>query len=394
MAGGGRVIRHEWYLAWNYLAYHKARTVTLVACLSLIGCLPAGLHHLLQEGERQMTQRAESTPLLLAARGSSVDITLAALYYNGASPPGITAADADTIQETGWADVYPIFSRFRVRGYPLVGVTLDYFDYRGLLPVEGQNMAMLGECVLGSDAAEALGLHPGDSVITTPENLFDLAGVYPLKLHVVGVLGKTHTPDDQAIFIDLQTSWVIEGLGHGHAEQKSATPEKQGNVEVTASLLTYTEITEENIESFHFHGDTGTYPITAAVVVPHDQRSSTLLKGRYLDDQQKARIIEPPAITRGLLDNIFRISTLFNGVILLVSLATLMALGLVFSLSLRLRRRELDTIFLLGCSRFTVMKLVTAELLLLMLASAALGMLLLYGVDHYAGNWVRTFLLP
>ena len=388
------MMRHDFYLAWHYLAFHKARTATLVACLSLIGCLPAGLHHLLDEGERQMTQRAESTPLLLAARGSSVDITLAALYYNGAQVPGITAADVDTVQASGWADAYPVFSRLRVHGHPLVGVTLDYFAFRGLTPVEGEHLAMLGDCVLGSDAAENLGLHAGDSVITAPENLFDLAGVYPLKLHVVGVLGKTHTPDDQAIFMDLQTSWIIEGLGHGHAEQKPAASESDRNVEVGASLVTYTEITEENIDSFHFHGDMGAYPITAAIVVPHDRRASTLLKGRYTDDQLRTRIIEPPAITRGLLDNIFRISTLFNAVILLVTMATLMALGLVFSLSMRLRRRELDTIFLLGCSRSTVLKLVTAELVLLMLASTSVCLVLMFVVDRYAGSWIRSFLLP
>ena len=219
----------------------------LVACLSLIDSLPLGLHFLLDEGERHMTTRAESTPLLVGAKGSSVDLTLSALYFSEATVQTIAMANADRVTETGWADALPVYTRFRVRGKPLVGVTLDYFDYRRLSPAEGGPLAMLGDCVLGSDAAQDLGVKPGDSLLTTPENMFDLAGVYPLKLHVAGVLGTSHSPDDQAIFVDLQTTWIIEGLGHGHAQQKPALwgdnqPFGQADIEIQADpkLPTYT----------------------------------------------------------------------------------------------------------------------------------------------------------
>jgi putative ABC transport system permease protein len=68
-----------------------------------------------------------------------------------------------------------------------VGTTLDYFDFRGLKVVEGRNLAVLGDCVLGARVAENLRLKPGDSLLSSPETLFDLAGVYPLKMKVVGV---------------------------------------------------------------------------------------------------------------------------------------------------------------------------------------------------------------
>lgn len=393
--------RHDLYLAWHYLRFHKTRTVILIACLSLIGSLPLSLHFLLDEGERQMTTRAETTPLLVGAKGSSVDLTLSALYFSEATVPAIAMADAERVGETGWADALPVYSRFRVRGHPLIGVTLDYFDFRRLSPADGNMLAMLGDCVLGSDAAEALGLKPGDTLLTTPENLFDLAGVYPLKLHVTGVLGKSRSPDDQAIFVDLQTTWIIEGLGHGHAEQKPAArdgnqPFGQAgvNLQADAKLLTYTEITPENIDSFHFHGDPGSYPITAVIAVPHDRRAATLLKGRFLADELKTQIVDPLAITRSLLDNIFRIGALFDAVIVLVGCATLLALGLVFSLSMRLRQRELQTIFLLGCSRLKVAQLVIAELGLLMIASGGVCWILLQAVQRYGGPWVREFLIP
>ena len=61
-----------------------------------------------------------------------------------------------------------------------------------------------------------LGLGPGDSLVSSPENFFDLAGVYPLKMEIVGVLETSDSPDDLAVFTDLKTNWIIMGLGHGH----------------------------------------------------------------------------------------------------------------------------------------------------------------------------------
>ena len=57
--------------------------------------------------------------------------------------------------------------------------------------------------VLTDRMAEALGLGPGDSLLSSPETLFDLAGVYPLKMKVVGVLARSYTPDDRAVLVDL-----------------------------------------------------------------------------------------------------------------------------------------------------------------------------------------------
>ena len=99
-----------------------------------------------------------------------------------------------------------------------MGTTLGYFEFRGHRIAAGGQMTMMGQCVVGSEAARALGVAPGGYVLSSPENVFDLAGVYPLKMKVAGVLEPTHTPDDVAIFVDVKTAWVLEGLCHGHQD--------------------------------------------------------------------------------------------------------------------------------------------------------------------------------
>ena len=43
---------HSLYIAWKYVSFHKVRSLTLVACVTLIVLLPAALE-LLLEADRQ-----------------------------------------------------------------------------------------------------------------------------------------------------------------------------------------------------------------------------------------------------------------------------------------------------------------------------------------------------
>ena len=381
---------HAFYLAARYLIFHRTRSLTLIACLSLMAALPVGLHQMLGEGQRQMRARAEATPLLLTPGGSTVDTTLAVLNFSGGDLPTLPIGTLKALQDRDWGVTLPIFSRFKVQGQTLVGVTLDYFDVRGLRLAQGDTLTLLGDCVLGAAAARALNRRNGDELLTETENFFDLAGAFPLKLHVVGVLQPTGTADDEAIFIDLKTSWIMEGLGHGH-------PAPSGDAVVglsDARLQRFTEITPDNLDSFHFHGEPDQYPMTAAIIVPKDPRSSALIKGRFVDNRSSVRLIEPRWVVQDLMDSFFRITRLFDGVILATSVATLLALGLIFSLTLRLRRREMETSLHIGCSRLFGGKLVLAELLLLLLASGLLSAALITVFESLCSDWVRMIWWP
>jgi len=390
---------HSLYIAWRYIACNKAKTILLVACITLIAFLPLALELLLTESERHLMSRAEDTPLLVGAKGSSLDLVMNSLYFGKEPTERITHQETERVADTDLALPIPLYVRFHARGYPVVGTSLDYFDFRGLELAEGRLLAVLGECVVGARVARALSLHPGSTLVSDPENLFDLAGIYPLKMKVVGVLRKTHTADDLAVFVDLKTAWVIQGLGHGHQDVirlKDPTlvlKRSDTNVAATAKLFHYTEITEQNIASFHFHGNTADYPISAVIALPYDDKSGTILRGRYLSPGQQRQIVSPDEVIERLLQTIFRIKNVLDAVVAMVALATLLALGLVIALSLRLRQREIQTTFKIGGSRLTIARLLTAELLIIGLVSAVLGGLLTWGVWIYANDLVRLLFI-
>lgn len=387
------------YLAWRYLNFNKIRSLVLISCITIISILPITLEILLNESETQLAQRAELSPLLLGAKGSALDLAMNSLYFSDEVPGTITMAAAEEVMDSDLAMPIPLYNRFQARGFPIVGTTIDYFDFRELKFAQGNVFATLGQCVIGSQVAEKLGLKPGDHIVSSPENLFDIAGIYPLKMQISGVLAKANSADDQAVFVDIMTAWVIHGLGHGHQDLTSTTDSSvilkkdKSNVTANAKLMQYVEITDQNVDSFHLHGNPTKFPLTAVLTIPYDDKSATIFQGRYLNNDTPYQIVKPKEVIDTLMDNIFKIRNVLDAIIVLVGSSTMLALILVFSLSLRLREQELDINFKLGCSRATTIRILGAEILIIALASGLACIFLMAFVLHYDQELVRSLIL-
>ena len=357
------------YLAWRYLAYRRIKTALLITAVTVIVYLPAGLNLLVDQSARQLRARAATTPLLVGAKGSPLELVLSSLYFESNAPPSSYYAQLARVNQSRLALGIPLYVRFRAQGRTIVGTSLEYFAFRRLRIDRGRQFGMLGECVIGAEFAEQTDLHPGDSLLSTPEGVFNIAGVYPLRMHVVGVLETTGSPDDLAIFVDIKTAWVMEGLAHGHQDltQPAAAGgilRKEGNeIIANASVVQYNEITRENVDSFHFHGDAAEFPLTSVIAVPKDEKSSALLAGRYLSGDKPVQLVRPDRVMSELLDTILTIRRFITFAVLLLGVATVATIVLVFMLSFQLRRREMDTMIKIGGTRLRLVSLVGVEIL-------------------------------
>ncbi len=379
------------YLAWRYLVYQWVKSLVLISVVAVIVFLPVGLEVLVSRSAEELTTRARDTPLLIGAKGSPLELALNSLYFESATPPTMTIAEVDRVDNSELAQAIPLDTRFHAGDLPIVGTSLDYFDVRQLDLAEGRLIAMIGECVLGAKAAQETGAEQGGHIVSSPGGVFDLAGVYPLKMRVVGILKPTGTPDDRAVFVDVKTTWVIEGRAHGHEElgQPGTAPailRKEGNRVIgNASVVEYNEITPENVTSFHFHGDPETFPITSLIVVPNDRRSSDLLRGRYLSDEERVQIVVPAEVMDELLGTILRVRGYIMAAVVVLGLATLATMSLVFILSLQLRRREIETMTKIGGSRARIRGVLAAEIFSVLGAGV-----LIAGIFSAFAGWIAT----
>ncbi|GAA5148578.1 ABC transporter permease [Prosthecobacter algae] len=342
------------HLAWRYVARHRLQTFLLAAALGLVLALPLSIRVIVSAAESAMRARAASTPQVIGARGSALDLLLTALYFKRQPLPMISVKVLEDVRAAKLGTAIPLYTRFHAQDAPIVGTQLEYFTFRKLTLSQGRMFARLGDCILGAGLAKKQGLGVGGHVFSSQEQVFDLAGIYPLKMRITGILAPNGTSDDEAIFADLKTTWLIEGLAHGHDDlvtEDAILTKEEGNVVGNASVRMFNQVTEKNLSSFHFHGDLGAYPLSAILMKPADAKAEALLAGRYLKSDNPAQIIRPLDEFEALMSTLFQIETLALVILALLAAAALSVAALVFALTFRLRRREFTTLDDLGISR-------------------------------------------
>jgi len=381
-------MRRILFLAWRYVAYHRAKTAILTICLTLTIVLPLSAHLLISHYGDSLMARARVTPLVVGAKGNRFDLVLKALYFGSASVDVMHLSEVEALRASGLAAPIPLHLRYTARKRPIVGTTLEYFEFRQLRIARGTLPRRLGQAVLGFDVAADLELGPGDSLFSDQRSLYDITKTYPLKMHIVGVLERSNSPDDQAVFVDVKTAWIIDGISHGHRDVVRSSDDSDilqrtdETVITSDAIVEYNEVTPENIDSFHTHAEPSELPLTATIVRPLDQKSATLLKARY-NLSEAHRMLVPEEVVAELMGLVFKVKRFFDANFALISVSTGLFIALVVLLSRRIRKREMETMAKIGCSRLTAFWLQAAELAIVLVISLGLA-----GTLAVAALWV------
>ena len=368
------------HLAARYVLRHRIQSALLAGALGLVFALPLCLRVLIEHAQQELRARAAATPQIVGTRGSALDLMMTALYFKRENLLPLPFGALTELRHKHSAAAIPLHVRYQAQGAPIVGTELEYFPFRGLHLAAGKQISRLGDCVVGAVLAKQRGLQPGGHIFSTPEQAFDMAGVYPLRMRVTGILTPNGTPDDEALFVDLKTAWLIEGRSHGHddlqKDQSVVLKQEEGNVVGNAAVRMFNEVTDANIASFHFHGDVSTYPISAVILLPQDAKAEALLAGQFARSKEQ-QLIRPRDEMDALLTQLVRLEGFAASALLLTATAALLVTALVFALSFRLRQREFATLEDVGVSRVSLISVKVLEVLIIGLAAAVIGLLLL-----------------
>ena len=378
-------------LALCHLKFHKLLTAVLIFGLTVTFFLPLGTWLVSGMLKESMTGRADATPLLIGSKGSPFLLTLDSIYYKTGINDPISAGTLRRFRERCKGRVIPLHTRHSVKGVPVVGTSYPYFGFRNLEAAAGRLPAMLGEAVAGSAAARKLRIEPGDGVVSDCESLYDISAEYPLKLRITGVLARTGTPDDNVIFTDVKTAWIMDGIGHGHESAIPVDPEEDdtiifieaSEVKYNSRLKKYNEVTPRNAGTFHFHGDEDAFPLSALIVVPASDKERVLVwaeTNQPLDGSESGAVplqaVFPSDEVAKILEIIFDVKTILDSFSVLTAVCSSAFLFLVLSLLYRLRKDETEIIYRIGGSRHAIVMLLGLETALVLLVSLVLALLL------------------
>ncbi len=380
-------------LAWRHARHHRGRSAIVLLCIAAVVALPLGVRVLFAEFRADLNLRAEHTPMVVGAKGNRFDLTLALLYFRSADIDSISMADVAALREARPGVVIPMNLRFTARGRPIVATTPEYAELRLLRPRAGTMPLALGEATLGHAAARAMGLAVGDHLFSDQRELFDIAKPQALKMRVVGILQPTSGPDDHAVFVDLKTAWILEGLSHAHIDPAQApegmvigTPDA-GPI-LSEELIDFNEVTPRNIGAFHLHAGEDKLPVTGVIVVPESLRSGTILSSR-LNAGPRLQAVAPADVVADLLASVLRLRSILDGVSILVAVLSASLFALVFALAVRVRAREFETYRRIGVARSTVVAIVGWEIVILLVAGAMLGLLAALALRGIGSEFVK-----
>lgn len=216
------------------------------------------------------------------------------------------------------------------------------------------------EAVVGALAARQTGLKVGDSfepthgVTTSAEE-----GHKHDPVKVVGILKPTGTPNDQAIFMNIEGFFLLDGHSKSGAHHHGPVPEDER--EVTAILLKMN---------------------------PNEPMAGMLV-GQNINEGQIAQAVYPIAEIRRLLDTLVGPFTVLL-LIVAAMIVVVAGIGIIVSIynSMNERRKEIAVMRSLGASRSSIMAIVMLESLLLALAGGVCGFLLGHALIAASGPFL------
>ncbi|MCR9218561.1 ABC transporter permease [Phycisphaerales bacterium ac7] len=354
-------------------------TVTTVLTVAVAVALMLTLLSLRDSGRQAFERGTGNMDFLISRDPSALVSVLNGVYY--ANPPQQVIpwakyeqiannpryfffdADGDASNDVEVPPGYaiPIAVGDTYRSLPVVGTTSEYFrlfhpTVDGPFQVaEGELFDADFEVVVGSRAAEITGLKIGDRIALThgTGEGAHLHTEYPFE--VVGILEPTASPHDRALFITLESSWIIHAhdrrIALGGAEDDLATAE---------------DVSDDDRLITGIYAKVATRPgrgVSAAMQSVQNQiRSDTSIN-----------VAQPAAEVTRLFSIVSNIDQVFLGMAAVVMLSSGIAIMLAMYNSAEQRRRQIAILRVLGCSRPRIFGLVMTESAIIGLIGAAVG---------------------
>ena len=183
-------------------------TISLMASMVLL----LSIERIQQGAEEGFNQSISGVDAIIGPRSSSIELVLYTVFHLGRPTNNITTKTVNDVKIRGdisW--LVPIALGDSHKGFRVVATEPNYFEHikyansQPLVFSKGFAFAELSEAVLGSDVAEKLSYTVGSEIQITHGSVESIGSKHDdFSFMVAGILNKTGTPIDQAIFLDLK----------------------------------------------------------------------------------------------------------------------------------------------------------------------------------------------
>jgi putative ABC transport system permease protein len=389
-----------WKIAWRSIqqralasaltAFSMAMGVALVVAVIVI-------HGVIDQSFRR---GAQGYDLIVGPKGSPLELVLTAVYHLGGTAGNISYEVYDELVNGQFASdiqvAIPICMGDNFKGFRVIGTSsdmferLEYLDGRKYEFADGRNFRDDApmEAVIGVTAARKTGLKVGEKFKPIHGSAAD-RGEEHEPFEIVGVLASTGTPNDRAIFVNMEGFYRLHTKSVDDADRaSSAKAEKKGKDKPPAEPPAKGDAKAEGktgAAGHHGHEEIPDHQkeITAVLVVVNPNMIATrrVALPKLINKQLEVQAVAPSEQIDRLLEKIIgNVQRIL--LILAVMIVVVAGIGIMVSIynSMSDRRHEIAIIRALGARRTTIMVVVLLEAILLALGGGAIGLVLGHGL--------------
>ncbi len=373
----------------------RNRRVTVgltIASIALSVALLLGVERIRREAQTSFTNTISGTDLIVGARTSPVQLLLASVFRLSDASNNMEWKSYQAIAAhpaVAWS--IPISLGDSHRGYRVVGTTRQYVDHfqygrkQSLHMNDGEWFAGADGCVLGAEAAAALGYAVGDAVVVAHgagEVSFIQHDEHPFT--VTGILAPTGTPVDRSVHVSLA------GIDSIH-EGMTGDPTEEDLDPLAAALAA---ARQAEAHAGHDHGAShGHEPgqITACFL-GLKSRAAALGVQRMVNEYEGEALsaVMPAAALQQLWEIVGVVENTLLVVSAMVVLVGLTGMMVALMTSINERRREMAILRAVGARPAHVMGLIAGEAVLVSVIGVGVGFILLYAVLLIARPIIAT----
>jgi putative ABC transport system permease protein len=395
-----------WKIAWRSIQQRSLASMLTAISMALGVMLVVAVLVVYSVVQQAFHRGGEGYDLIVGPpKGSNLDLVLSNVFYVG--------QPITTLPYSVYQDLYegriglgsvrmavPVCLGDTYELKRVVGTTPAMFDeltYYGNHNYEfaaGRNFGWneYFNAVAGAAAAKQLGLKVGDTFRPTHE-----AGAKSDDKHgaftVVGILKPTGTPNDSALFVNIEGFYRVGGhAGKVGQALQADKPESKSDDKTGKKAAAESAAKPESHHDEHDEHDAvipdSQKQVSAVLVCTKKESQTRALKAEINKRKDSQAAIPAEEISRlfeVIVGNIEVVLLVFAVMIVLVA-----GIGIMVSIynSMNDRRHEIAIMRALGARRSTVMMVILLESILLSLGGGLLGLGLGHGLLSVAGPWI------
>ena len=377
-------------VALQSLRYRLGGVLLTVAAVALSVFVLLGVEHVRQEAKSGFASTVSGVDLIVGARTGEINLLLLSIFRIGNATTNVeweTVEEIEDLDKVAWS--VPITLGDSHKNFRVVGTTQDFFEryqYGRKQPLvfdKGSQFEALQDVVLGSRAATELAYQLGDSLVLS-HGMADTSFTHhdELPFNVVGILERSGTPIDNALFVSLEAIDAIhddeKGGPHDEHEESHKGHEDHDEYDEHESHDDHDEHGAHDDHEGHNHGPIGT---VTALLVGLESPAFALQVQRTINEYQGEALLAilPGVALAQLWDLIAGVEDALRGISILVFISSIFGLNAMLLASMRERRREVFVLRSIGAPSSFILALLLLESLLIVTVGIAAAVVALIG---------------